>query len=243
MRGKLAPPTELPRRFYKTVSAGPAEGGHTVMLDGKGVRTPQGKALLVPTQALARMLAAEWDAQATHIDMTAMPATRLAFTVIDFVGAAREATAGQIARYAGADALCYFADGPQSLVQRQAEAWGPVLDWADQSLGLTFVRVVGIGHSDQPAQTLSRVARLALGLDDFALAALAHATALFESAVLALALERGRCDGRAAHDLARLDEAFQQERWGVDDEAALRTANMLAQALMLERWFAALKEP
>jgi chaperone required for assembly of F1-ATPase len=243
MAGKLAPPVELPRRFYKIVSTARAGDGFTVLLDGRGVRTPGGRPLAVPTQALAQMLAQEWDAQATHIDMTRMGATRLAFTALEFVSAARDATAAEIGRYAGSDAVCYFAEGPTALVQRQTEAWGAMLDWARDELGLHFVRATGITHRPQPAETLLHVARLAGRDDDFGLAGLAHATALFGSAILALALRRSRLDGSAALDLSRLDEAFQEERWGVDEEAAERTAGMRAEAVMLERWFGAAGEP
>jgi len=240
---KLAPHVELPRRFYKLVSISSTgdEPGLNILLDGKPVRTPKGAPLLAPTQALAQMLAAEWDAQASHIDMTTMTAVRLAFTAIDFVPQARGAVAAEIARYAGSDALCYFADGPRVLMERQVAHWGPVLDWAAAKLDLHFERAIGIGYKDQPAATLLRVARLAEEADDFALAAIAHATALFGSAILAFALWKDQFSGHEALDLSRLDEAFQQEQWGIDEEAAERTANMRAEARMLERWFAALR--
>jgi chaperone required for assembly of F1-ATPase len=241
MAGKLAPPVTLPRRFYKTVSTAQVAGGVGVFLDGKPIKTPAGSSLTVPTDKLAGMLAEEWDAQATHIDMTRMGAVRLAFTAIDFVPQARDAVAAEIARYAGSDALCYFAEGPDTLVERQTVRWGAMLEWAARDLHLEFVRASGIAHKDQPAATLLRVARLAEQEDDFGLAGLAHATALFGSAILAFALQQGELDGPAAHDLSRLDEAFQQERWGIDEEAAERTANMLAEARMLEAWFKALR--
>jgi chaperone required for assembly of F1-ATPase len=242
MAGKLAPPVEPPRRFYKTVSVQPAAGGYGVLLDGKPVKTPAGNALVLPNGALAEMVAGEWDAQATHIEMAKMPAARLAFTAIDFVGGARDGTAAEIGRYAGSDALCYFADGPEALVERQVNRWGPVIDWAEKTLGVEFVRVTGIRHQDQPAATLLKLARLAEEEDDFGLVGLAHATALFGSAILAFALFAGELDGPAALDLSRLDEIYQQERWGVDEEAAERAANMLTEAVMLERWFAALRQ-
>lgn len=241
MAQKLAPHVEPPRRFYKVVTTKPAEGGVGVRLDGRLVKSPAGNALVLPTQALADLIAAEWDAQATHIVVALMPATRLAFTAIDFIGAAREATAAEIGRYAGSDGLCYFADAPSGLVERQAQGWVPVLDWAEQDLGLHLVRVTGIQHQEQPAATLLTAARMAQEESDFGLAALAHATALFGSAVLAFALARGKLGGEAAHDLARLEEAYQQQQWGVDEEAAERTANMLVEARMLDRWFQALR--
>ena len=86
----------------------------------------------------------------------------------------------------------------------------------------------------------SVLASQAEALDDFALTGLAHATALFGSAVLGLALQRGRLSGEEAFALSRLDEAFQEEQWGVDAEAAERTQKLAAEAVMLERWFAAL---
>ena len=241
MVGKLAPPVELPRRFYKVVSVGQASDTTGVLLDGKPVRTPAGRRLSVPTAQLADTLAKEWDAQATHIDMNAMPATRLAFTAIDFVPDARDKVAAEIGRFAGSDGVCYFADGPEALIEAQTRRWGPVLDWAVSALDLHFVRVTGIVHRDQPAETLLRAARLAEREDDFGLAGLAHATALFGSAILAFALHRGELDGPAALELSRLDEAYQQHRWGEDEEAAERTANMRKEALMLDAWFRALE--
>jgi len=241
MAGKLAPPVELPRRFYKAVSTRQVADGVGILLDGKAVKTPAGKALTLPNSALADMLAREWDAQATHIEMAKMPATRLAFTAIDFVGDARDAVAAEIGRYAGADAVCYFADGPEILIERQARRWGPVIDWAEGTLGVSFVRVTGIRHEEQPAATLLKLARLAEEAGEFVLAGLGHATALFGSAILAFALQRGELDGPAALDLSRLDEVFQQERWGMDEEAAERAEGMQTEAIMLERWFAALR--
>ena len=241
MAGKLAPPVELPRRFYKTVTTQPVENGFGVFLDGKPIRTPASGALVLPNSRLADLLAGEWDAQATHIDAARMPASRLAFTAIDFVGGARDGTAAEIGRYAGSDALCYFADAPQSLIERQTQLWAPLIAWAEEALGVAFVRTTGIRHQEQPAATLLKLARLAEEDDNFGLAGLAHATALFGSAILAFALSRGRLDGQGALDLSRLDEIFQQERWGVDEEAAECAANMAVEALMLERWFEALR--
>jgi len=165
----------------------------------------------------------------------------LAFTAIDFIGAARDATATEIGRYAGSDGLCYFAESPSGLVERQAQGWGPMLDWAEEELGLQLVRVTSVQHQEQPTATLLKAARMAEEESDFGLAALAHATALFGSAVLAFALSRGKLSGDQAHDLARLEEAYQQEQWGVDEEAAERTANMLVEARMLDRWFQSLR--
>ncbi|MDR3510814.1 MAG: ATP12 family protein [Caulobacteraceae bacterium] len=238
------PPPDLqdrPRRFYAAAEAGPVEQGWGVLLDGRAARTPSGPRLVVPTKALAALLAEEWAAQEQTIDMAAMAATRLAFAAADRVARAREETAAEVGRYAGADLLCYFADGPDALIARQTQRWGSLLDWAREALNLEFHRTVGIIHRPQPPQTIARVEALALALDDFALAGLAFAAGLFGSAILALALQRDQLDGAAAFDLSRLDEEFQEEKWGVDAEAAARRGHLAAEVRMLDRWFQALR--
>lgn len=233
-------PIELPRRFYKAVSVGPIDGGHAVLLDGRTPRSPGGHRLVLPSEALASLIAAEWEAQVEVIRLAAMPATRLAYTALEKVGPARDEVAAEVARYANSDVLCYWAEAPRELVNEEAERWGPMLAWADEALELKFHRAHGIVHQAQPPQTVAGVRALAAALDDFALAGLAHATPLFGSAILALAVQRGRLDGEGAFELSRLDEAFQERQWGVDEEAAERTARLRAEAAMLEAWFRAL---
>lgn len=231
---------QRPKRFYKTVSVGEAEGGHAVLLDGRTPKTPRGARLVLPTHDLAAIVAEDWDAQREEIDTGRMPAMRLATMALDRVSAARDEVAEEVTRYAGSDLLCYFAEHPAGLVAEQEAGWAPLLGWAEDELSLRLIRAQGVLHQPQPQATLDKVRALALQEDAFGLTALAHATSLFGSAVLALALRRGRLTGEQAHDLARLDEAWQEQRWGVDYEAADRTAARMKEALLLERWFRAL---
>ena len=233
-------PGEKPRRFYKAVETAPGEEGFVVLLDGRAVRTPGGARLVLPTAAAAQQVAEDWAAQGEFIEMGAMHAQRLANTAVDAVPAAREPTADSVAGFAASDLLCYRAEAPEALVLRQAERWDPLLERARAELGLDFACVGGIIHRPQPEATLARVRSYALGLDDFRLAGLAFGTALFGSAVLGLAVARGWLSGEAAFDLSRLDEAWQEEHWGVDEEAAERTARLAGEARMLGRWFEAL---
>jgi chaperone required for assembly of F1-ATPase len=234
-------PLQKPRRFYQEVSVEPEGAGFAVRLDGRSPRTPKGRPLVLPTGALAGLIAEEWRAQGDWIAHASMPATRLAHTAIDAVGAARGPTVEGVVRYAGADLLCYFAEGPARLAHRQEKIWGPLLDWARDGHGLTFVRTAGVVHHPQPPETLARLAALLTPTDDFTLAGMAFAAALFGSAILALALRDGRIDADEAMAAARLDEIFQEEQWGVDAEAAARADGMAVEAVMLERWFAALE--
>ncbi|THD66255.1 ATP12 family protein [Phenylobacterium sp.] len=233
-------PGDKPRRFYGAVSVASMNGGFTVMLDGRTLRGPKGAQTVLPNAALAELVAEEWAGQGEHLALAAMHATRLANTAIEAIPQARDATAQQIADYAASDLLCYRASEPAGLVARQQERWDPVLSRAEAEIGLRFIPVSGIVHQPQPQETLERVKALALELDDFGLAGLAFGVPLFGSAVLSLAVQRGWLSGEAAYDLSRLDEAWQEEKWGIDDEAAERTARLRGEAIMLDRWFAAL---
>ena len=232
--------SDRPRRFYKAVSIAEADGGYAILLDARQVRGPRGGKLITPTRALAETIASEWEGQGEFLDVPGMHATRLANTAIDSIPQAREATAQSVADYASSDLLCYFAEDPEALVARQTAAWEPVLQRAERELGLSFVRAAGIIHRPQPAPTLLRVRDLAAGLDDFRLAGVAFGASLFGSSVLALALHHGWLDGAQALTLSRLDEIFQEEAWGIDEEAAERVARLSIEAAMLETWFRAL---
>jgi chaperone required for assembly of F1-ATPase len=234
-------PLQKSRRFYKEVSVEPEGAGFAVRLDGRTPRTPKGHPLVLPTPALADLIAAEWRAQGGWIAYASMPATRLAHTAIDAIPAVRGATIEGVVRYAGADLLCYFAERPVTLVHRQEKVWGPLLEWAGEAHGLDFVPTVGIVHRPQPPETLARVAALLTPMGDFTLAGVAFAAALFGSAVLALALRDGRINADEAMAAARLDEIFQEEQWGVDAEAEARADAMAVEAVMAERWFGALR--
>lgn len=230
-----------PRRFYSQVSVEPTPEGFAVRLDGRGARAPGGSPLVAPTEALARLLADEWEGQRETIDTTAMPATRLAFTALDRTPPVRAEVAEEVARFAGSDLLCYLEEEQQALAQREAAAWGPWIRWADEALGVRLQPSFGISPNRQSPEALARVTALAVELDDFALTGLAYAAGLYGSAVLALAVQRGALSGEDAFELSRLDEAFQEERWGIDEEAQARTESRRADARMVDRWFAALR--
>lgn len=228
------------KRFWTTADVTEMEAGWAVTLDSRTPKTPAHAQLILPTEAAARLVAGEWAAQGEFIDPATMPATRLASTAIDRVSQARQPVAEEIAAFAGSDLLCYLADHPTSLAVEQAREWTPWRDWAALELGVHLEPAEGICHRAQDPAAIARVRDLALRLDDFALTGLATAVPLLGSAVLGLAVQLGILSGEAAFELSRLDEAFQERQWGVDEEAAERTAGRRAEAVLLDRWFRAL---
>lgn len=228
----------LPKRFYERAEAISAESGFAVALDGRTARTPAKLPLVLPTKPLAEAVAGEWDAQVDVVDPARMPLTRLANAAIDGVAREREAVAAEIAKYAASDLVCYRAEFPERLVARQTALWDPVVAFARTDLGARLVLVAGVRFVEQSAEALRAVDRAVPRDDPFVLAALSTMTTLTGSALIALAVLRGRLSAEAAWAAAEVDEAWNAELWGLDAEAELRRANrwreMEAAARMVE---------
>lgn len=216
----------LPKRFYETVSVEAMADGFAILLDGRAVKTPARQSLSLPTQAAADLVAAEWAAQGERIDAPNMPATRLVFVALDRVSQVMDETRAEIVKYASTDLLCFRAPEPAELVAAQSAAWDPLLGWAEETLDAHFAAAQGLMPIDQDPVALSQVLTATHGLDHWTLTCLAHATAVCGSAILGLALLKGRINGVEAFTLSTLDEHFQISQWGEDHEAAERLARL-----------------
>ncbi len=216
----------LPKRFYKDVTRAPARTGtgFEIHLDGRPLRTPLKRILVITEPAFADLVVEEWRAQTAVIDPAAMPATRLANSAIDTVADNRAAVAEEIVAYAGSDLLCYRAANPSGLVACQSEIWDPILKAVEETIGARFIRAEGIVHAAQPEAVSQKVAAAIAGLTDLQLAAAQLITTLTGSAILAIAHVRRLIDADAVWSAAHLDEDWQIALWGPDEEAAARRA-------------------
>lgn len=212
------------RRFWKSVSVVAEGAGWGVRLDARPVRTPGKTLLIVPTEAMASAIAAEWEAQKGEVRPATMPMTRAANSALDKIAVQFDEVADLIAAYGGSDLLCYRATGPAALVARQQAAWDPLLDWAAQHLGAPLRVTAGVVPVAQPQDSLDRLAALVHGFDPFRLMALHDLVSISGSLVIGLAVAQGRIDVQAGWDASRIDETWQTEQWGRDEEAAAQEA-------------------
>ncbi|WP_029039810.1 ATP12 family chaperone protein [Cucumibacter marinus] len=214
---------QLPKRFYKTADVAEGEGGlFRVLLDGKPIKTPGRATVEMPSKALAEKVAGEWGSQGEFIDPALMPFTRLVNTSVESGEQVIPALRAEIVKYAGTDLLLYRADGPDSLVERQAEHWDKALADFARRFDIRFVATTGIMHQQQSEETLTRVDRLTEGFGVFSLMAVTSITAITGSAVLSLGLAHDLFERDAAWAAAHVDEDFNISQWGEDSEAAAR---------------------
>jgi chaperone required for assembly of F1-ATPase len=211
------------KRFYAEAAIADAEGGFAVTLDGKPIRTPSGRQVVIPAKPLAVAVAAEWAAQKETLDPMTMPLTRLANSVVEGVIDRVELVADDLAKYFQSDLVFYRAGHPEGLVAREAAHWDPVLFWAAETLGAHFILSEGIMPVRQPDEAV-RAARAALPDDAWSVAALHVVTTLTGSALLALALAHEVRTADQVWAAAHVDEDWNIDQWGVDEEAASRRA-------------------
>jgi chaperone required for assembly of F1-ATPase len=213
------------KRFWKDVTIAAEDGGYGIALDSRPVRTPGRVPLQVPTLQLAEAVTQEWRGVGEIIDPRAMPLTGLANAAIDRVAPARETFAAGLAAYGESDLICYRAEGPAPLVERQAQHWDPLLDWARGRYDVHFETATGVMHRPQPAATVARLGEAVAALDAFRLAGLSPLVTVSGSLVIALSLLEGAAGRDAAWAAAQVDEDWQAEQWG-EDELATRARDV-----------------
>ncbi len=211
------------KKFYKTADVEKREGGYAVLLDGKPVKTPLGRPLVVPALPLAAGLAAEWAAQGQVLKPETMPLTRLANTMVDkAAGPDRADMNAELLKYGGSDLLCYFAPHPSDLVRKQEDVWRPLLAWMEERYGIVLGTASGVQFRQQPPEALEKLKNIIDGLDAGAFTVVQAAAATAGSVIIALALLEGRLAAETAYAAAFVDELHQLEAWGEDEEARRR---------------------
>ncbi len=175
------------KRFYKEVGVDHAPEGFRILLDGKPIKTPGRRTLLLPTQALALAIAEEWRGQGEEIVPISMPMLRMANTTLDGVSQTRDAVIAAIMRFGEHELLCYRAQSPAELALLQAAEWAPMLEWVHARYGVRLLISTGVVHVQQPPETLARLGEVVAAYDDFALAALHVMASITASLVLARA--------------------------------------------------------
>lgn len=224
------------KRFYKEVGVREEPAGFGVLLDGRTIKTPAGAPMLAPTRALCEAIAAEWRSQGETLKPETMPLTKALNTALDRVSANRAAIVADLANYAGSDLICYRADAPAELVQRQHALWDRWLDWVAERFQVRLAVTTGVTHTEQRGEDLARLAEAIDGHDQFRLVALHVGITITGSAVLGLAFAAGAIGADDVLAAAEVDAGYQAELWGRDAEAEKARASRLAELKAAEAY-------
>ena len=171
-----------------------------------------------------------------------MTLTRLANVALDRTPKTRAELVAEVSKYAGTDLVCYLADGPAALRERQEAHFRPWRDWAGREHNVLLMTTEGVINAPQPPTSLKAAERYADAQDDFRLTGMALGLNLFGSAVLSMAVAEGELDAMDAHDISRVDELWQTEQWGEDEWAQKRVEDQRREVANLGKWFDGLRD-
>ncbi len=163
-------------------------------------------------------------AQGEQIDPTTMPFTRSANAAIDKVAPMHDEVAALVAEYGGSDLLCYRADSPKELCQRQQAAWDPLLQWAARDLGAPLKTATGIMHVAQDAEVLEALHQRVRNMSAFQLAGFHDLVGISGSLIIGFAVVFQKWPPEQLWTFSRVDEDWQIAQWGEDDEASATAA-------------------
>jgi chaperone required for assembly of F1-ATPase len=228
------------KRFWDIVTLARDDEEHRILLDGKPIHLPNGGVLRVGPPALAEAIADEWraagSAKGGTMSFADTPLTRIAGTARERIAFDPALTADAIARYGETDLLCYRAEIPLALAERQAREWQTWLDWAALTFDAPLRVTTGVVPVRQHHDSVGALRRVVGGYDPYVLAGLGIAVPALGSLILGLALAEAQLDAAKAHALGALEELFQMEQWGEDEEATKRRENVAADIALAERF-------
>ncbi|KAM1058514.1 hypothetical protein PS2_023091 [Malus domestica] len=183
------------KRFYNQVTTRPADDGNgwTVMLDYRTLKTPSKMPLKLPTLALAKAIAAEWEYQERDgIRPFTMPLMKHACTALERVSLTRPKR-------------------PKFYVDRQVEKMDALLDWVKSEFGFKpAVYSSFFGGKQEDGLTKARETLLKQ-TDDCELAAIDAIASSAHSLIIAIGIFRGKLQIEEAIELIRLEV----DRWGL----------------------------
>ena len=224
------------KRFYKDVTVETSESGYQICLDDRPVRSPAKAVVVVPSQALAEAVQAEWKAVEDEIQPEDMPLYSMAVTVTDRVTPQRQVLADELAGYIHDDVLRYRSGNDLDLASLQTEMWNPWLSWAEQAFGLRLPTTAGLMPVFADDATEHIVRNKLQPLADAQFGCLYRVATLSGSVVLGLAFQGRQLGADDVFETAFLDELYQNSLWGTDEEAAHRQATIRSELKDVERF-------
>lgn len=207
------------RRTWKKVLVRSAESGFQIFLDEKPIETPNKNLIVVPTKKLADALAKEWKTQKKVVGFKKMVFNKLVNSSIDQVTVSRTSIIEILIEYGDTDLLCYRAEDPPDLCLLQETQWGPVLNWLEKTFSINLKVYSGVIYEPQEEQQLQQLKNILQVYSDFEIAALHELVTISGSLIIGLAVKNKALTLQEAWNRAILDESWQMQKWGKDQES------------------------
>ncbi|KXS10880.1 ATP12-domain-containing protein [Gonapodya prolifera JEL478] len=218
------------KRFWKTADVKESDDGWVILLDGRPLKTPTGKQMILPKdrRLLATLVAAEWESVKLLKQYSLVLTSLAARAVDDFADPeTRQKVIKDLCKYIHTDTICYRQPYPDPLIRLQQRHWDPLIKWLQEEYGIRLHTTEGILSIHQEVQVVDALRQIIDGMDPFELAAFERATLHTKSFVTGLALVKRALTAEEAAAAARVEVQHQIDMWGeVEDAHDVDAADM-----------------
>ncbi|EPX74861.1 F1-ATPase chaperone Atp12 [Schizosaccharomyces octosporus yFS286] len=213
------------RRFWKNTSVSNEDGKTVVKLDGRSLKTPNGKVLEIPTtmQPLAHLVALEWDRLPTSsIRPHMLPVTSLFSRAMDVseIESEREKVFDQVSKFIDTDTVLVYAPTEEyegKLLKEQIKKWLPLKKAFEEKFDVQLNHLdgdCGLIACKQSAETHNKIQKWLSSLNAWQLAAFERCVASSKSFILSALLLQGELSTEEVVELTNLELCFQTNKWG-----------------------------
>lgn len=133
----------------------------------------------------------------------------------------REGIISRLVRFAETDLLLFWGTDKE-LFSRQEKLWSPIIHWVNEVLQAEFKHTDTLDVPEGSTVSACYLKTFLESLSDKELAAFYSAALNMKSVLLAMAIIKGKMTAEEAFQAAFLDELWQNEKWGSDEEAVQR---------------------
>jgi chaperone required for assembly of F1-ATPase len=209
------------KKFWKTVEVSElTTDSYQILLDKKILKTPMQNDLTFPNYRISYETSLEWDINSNELDTDKMVFFGIFSTAIDRIVNERVLYINEIMKFVDTDMICYKAEKPNELVELQNKHWNPILLIIKRYIGLEIEFFRGVMPRNQNKQIHNKIKKLINKFSNLELSILYRLTNITGSIFISLCIIKGDIIKKHICQLCFLDELWQAENWGVEEEAA-----------------------
>ncbi|MBE6468163.1 MAG: hypothetical protein E7004_06210 [Alphaproteobacteria bacterium] len=150
------------------------------------------------------------------------------------IGQYREEIEKKLLEFARTDLLFFWGE-KRDLYLKQKTEWQPIIDWVEESMKVKVKKTDKLDVPDN--EEMQKPLKVAFAkMSDKELACYYAAALNMKSVLLALALVKGKINAQTAGKLSYLEELWQNEMWGNDEEAAKRRKERCDELVEIESY-------
>ena len=213
------------RKSWKKVTLNKEKNLGIIFLDDKELKSPRGNKLNLP-YSLSKKVFNEWNEVQEEIKPSLMPFYSYSVTAVDRIMNQKNDVFETLRNILSMDMILYRSGNNSDLSKLQEKEWQPLVKWLDVKFNCKLTINYELKPLKQKEPELLKCTNLIKELDHFSLSGFSHLVSISGSFILGLSFYFKKINSNKLYELALIEELFQSNKWGSDDFANERRANI-----------------